>query len=111
MSTVGLLPCCCILTFTTHNDYSLSLFGSPDDWECFLHYLGCLLEDDSNWCAEQSVDPIHPPKKVLCKISPLGDELVRMYSLKFSAYCIDVALRVGSSTFFLIRFTKFGDAV
>ncbi|CAK9314599.1 unnamed protein product [Citrullus colocynthis] len=47
----------------------------PDDWECFLHYLGCLLEDDSNWCAEQSVDPIHPPKKVLCKISPLGDEL------------------------------------
>lgn len=47
----------------------------PDDWECFLHYLGCLLEDDSNWCAEASIDPIHPPKKVLCKISPLADEL------------------------------------
>ncbi|KAL0537778.1 hypothetical protein IC582_026764 [Cucumis melo] len=51
------------------------LFDSPDDWECFLHYLGCLLEDDSNWCTEQGVDSIHPPKKVLCKISPLADEL------------------------------------
>ncbi|XP_023512979.1 N-terminal acetyltransferase B complex auxiliary subunit NAA25-like isoform X1 [Cucurbita pepo subsp. pepo] len=47
----------------------------PDDWECFLHYLGCLLEDDSYWCTEENVDPIHPPKKVLCKISPLSDEL------------------------------------
>ncbi|XP_022149780.1 N-terminal acetyltransferase B complex auxiliary subunit NAA25-like isoform X2 [Momordica charantia] len=47
----------------------------PDDWECFLHYLGCLLEDDSNWCNESSIDPIHPPKRVLCKISPLADEL------------------------------------
>ncbi|XP_038901393.1 N-terminal acetyltransferase B complex auxiliary subunit NAA25 [Benincasa hispida] len=47
----------------------------PDDWKCFLHYLGCLLEDDSNWCTEQSVDPIHPPKTVLCKISPLADDL------------------------------------
>ncbi|XP_031743056.1 N-terminal acetyltransferase B complex auxiliary subunit NAA25 isoform X2 [Cucumis sativus] len=47
----------------------------PDDWEGFLHYLGCLLEDDSNWCTEQSVDSIHPLRKVLCKISPLADEL------------------------------------
>ncbi|XP_023006933.1 N-terminal acetyltransferase B complex auxiliary subunit NAA25-like [Cucurbita maxima] len=47
----------------------------PDDWECFLHYLSCLLEDDSNWCTEASIDPIHLPKKVLCKISPLAEEL------------------------------------
>ncbi|XP_074301820.1 N-terminal acetyltransferase B complex auxiliary subunit NAA25-like isoform X1 [Silene latifolia] len=26
------------------------LESCPDDWECFLHYLGCLLEDDNSWC-------------------------------------------------------------
>ncbi|XP_062015074.1 N-terminal acetyltransferase B complex auxiliary subunit NAA25 isoform X1 [Rosa rugosa] len=47
----------------------------PDDWECFLHYLGCLLEDDSNWCNRAITDPIHPPKFVECKISNLTDEV------------------------------------
>ncbi|TQD78795.1 hypothetical protein C1H46_035639 [Malus baccata] len=47
----------------------------PDDWDCFLHYLGCLLEDDSNWCNMANTDPIHPPKFIECKISNLGDEV------------------------------------
>ncbi|XP_048420479.1 N-terminal acetyltransferase B complex auxiliary subunit NAA25 isoform X1 [Pyrus x bretschneideri] len=47
----------------------------PDDWDCFLHYLGCLLEDDSNWCNMAITDPIHPPKFIECKISTLGDEV------------------------------------
>ncbi|RXI04113.1 hypothetical protein DVH24_038387 [Malus domestica] len=47
----------------------------PDDWDCFLHYLGCLLEDDSNWCNLANTDPIHPPKFIECKISNLGDEV------------------------------------
>ncbi|KAL5580626.1 hypothetical protein UlMin_013068 [Ulmus minor] len=45
----------------------------PDDWECFLHYLGCLLEDNY-WCNRDMNDPIHPPKSV-DKISPLADEV------------------------------------
>ncbi|KAK9279563.1 hypothetical protein L1049_013242 [Liquidambar formosana] len=47
----------------------------PDDWECFLHYLSCLLEDDSSWCNGAISDPIHPPKCVNCKFSHLTDEL------------------------------------
>lgn len=53
-------------------------FGSPDDWECFLHYLGCLLEDDSNWCNRAITDPIYPSKFVECKISNLTDEVVHI---------------------------------
>ncbi|MCI02772.1 phagocyte signaling-impaired protein-like, partial [Trifolium medium] len=47
---------------------------NPDDWECFLHYLGCLLEDGSIWCDEAVNDPVHPPKFVSCKVSHLSDE-------------------------------------
>lgn len=54
--------------------------GSPDDWECFLHYLGCLLEDDSNWVNGVLNDPIPPPKFMDCKLSHLTDEMVRVYA-------------------------------
>ncbi|CAK7351925.1 unnamed protein product [Dovyalis caffra] len=47
----------------------------PDDWECFLHYLGCLLEDDSSWSNGANNDPINPPKLVDCKVSQLADEV------------------------------------
>lgn len=47
----------------------------PDDWECFLHYLGCLLEDDSNWSNGVLNDPIHPAKLIDCKLSHLTDEV------------------------------------
>ncbi|KAL9412617.1 hypothetical protein AB3S75_041291 [Citrus x aurantiifolia] len=55
--------------------YKKILELSPDDWECFLHYLGCLLEDDSSWCNAASNDPIHPQKSVDCKFSHLTDEV------------------------------------
>ncbi|KAF5446637.1 hypothetical protein F2P56_032248 [Juglans regia] len=48
---------------------------SPDDWECFLHYLGCLLEDDTNWCNGVPNDPILPSKHMDCKLSHLKEEL------------------------------------
>ncbi|KAE8039358.1 hypothetical protein FH972_011778 [Carpinus fangiana] len=48
---------------------------SHDDWECFLHYLGCLLEDDSNWVNGALNDPIAPPKFMDCKLSHLPDEM------------------------------------
>ncbi|KEH34387.1 putative tetratricopeptide-like helical domain, N-acetyltransferase B complex, non-catalytic subunit [Medicago truncatula] len=50
------------------------LESCPDDWEGFLHYLGCLLEDGSIWCDEAVNDPVHPPKFVSCKVSHLTDE-------------------------------------
>ncbi|KAG2672979.1 hypothetical protein I3760_13G067800 [Carya illinoinensis] len=48
---------------------------SPDDWECFLHYLGCLLEDDTNWCNGVPNDPILPSKHMDCKLSHLKEEV------------------------------------
>ncbi|KAK7277385.1 hypothetical protein RIF29_18536 [Crotalaria pallida] len=53
---------------------SRSSSSYPDDWECLLHYLGCLLEDGSIWCDEAVNDPVHPPKFVNCKVSHLTDE-------------------------------------
>ncbi|KAL1348752.1 hypothetical protein HN51_024889 [Arachis hypogaea] len=50
------------------------LVSSPDDWECFLNYLACLMEDGSIWCEEAVNDPVHPPKFVQCKVSHLTDE-------------------------------------
>ncbi|KAJ4839804.1 hypothetical protein Tsubulata_032010 [Turnera subulata] len=60
---------------TGANIYQKILEQCPDDWECFLHYIGCLLEDDSSWSNEANSDPIHPPKFVECKVSHLADEL------------------------------------
>ncbi|KAB1202229.1 Phagocyte signaling-impaired protein [Morella rubra] len=48
---------------------------SPDDWESFLHYLGCLLEDDSNWCNVVLDNSISPTKLMDCKISHLADDM------------------------------------
>ncbi|KDP45753.1 hypothetical protein JCGZ_17360 [Jatropha curcas] len=58
----------------------------PDDWECFLHYLGCLLEDDSSWSKGVNNGSIHPPKLVDCKISHLADEVFNSRLSKASAF-------------------------
>ncbi|KAK1587124.1 hypothetical protein Q3G72_009766 [Acer saccharum] len=55
--------------------YEKILQLSSDDWECFLHYLSCLLEDESSWCNGATDDPIHPKKFVDCKLSHLTDEV------------------------------------
>ncbi|XP_057955764.1 N-terminal acetyltransferase B complex auxiliary subunit NAA25 isoform X2 [Malania oleifera] len=47
----------------------------PDDWECFLHYLSCLLEDDSSLCNGATSDPVDPAKFAGCKFSHLTDEV------------------------------------
>ncbi|XP_010520190.1 PREDICTED: phagocyte signaling-impaired protein isoform X2 [Tarenaya hassleriana] len=60
---------------TAADIYKKILELSPDDWECFLHYLGCLLEDDTMWKNFNSNDQIHPMKFVECKFSHLTDEM------------------------------------
>ncbi|PIM98433.1 Mitochondrial inheritance and actin cytoskeleton organization protein [Handroanthus impetiginosus] len=45
----------------------------PDDWKCFLQYLGCLLEDDSVFTKE--TDPIHTQKGIESKNLPISEEL------------------------------------
>ncbi|KAL0389031.1 UNVERIFIED_CONTAM: N-terminal acetyltransferase B complex auxiliary subunit NAA25 [Sesamum calycinum] len=45
----------------------------PDDWECFLQYLGCLLEDGSIFIKD--TDPIHPLKSMECKNFQISEEL------------------------------------
>uniref|UniRef100_A0A1J3ESU8 N-alpha-acetyltransferase 25, NatB auxiliary subunit n=1 Tax=Noccaea caerulescens TaxID=107243 RepID=A0A1J3ESU8_NOCCA len=64
------------------NDYSAAidvykkiLELSPDDWECFLQYLGCLLEDDSIWKYFDNIDQIHPTIPIECKFSHLTEEM------------------------------------
>ncbi|KAK4731442.1 hypothetical protein R3W88_024430 [Solanum pinnatisectum] len=47
---------------------------SPDDWECFLHYLGCLLEDDSSLCKGENNDSTYPLKLMDSQVSHLTDE-------------------------------------
>ncbi|KAJ4978208.1 hypothetical protein NE237_008988 [Protea cynaroides] len=51
------------------------LESCPDDWECFLNYIGCLLEDDSSWSGGTIKDQIYPPKSADCKLSHLPDEV------------------------------------
>lgn len=46
----------------------------PDDWECFLHYLGCLLEDDQRWCNGVTSEPRCPPESV-DKLPHISDEV------------------------------------
>ncbi|CAL5353210.1 unnamed protein product [Camellia sinensis] len=47
----------------------------PDNFECFLHYLDCLLEDESRWCSGANDDSIYSSKSVDCKILQLTDEV------------------------------------
>ncbi|KAK9022397.1 hypothetical protein V6N11_002668 [Hibiscus sabdariffa] len=57
------------------NVYQKILELCGDDWEAFLHYLGCLFEDDSSWSCETINVPINPPKFVECKLAHLTDEV------------------------------------
>ncbi|KAK6234557.1 hypothetical protein SCA6_009894 [Theobroma cacao] len=57
------------------NVYQKILELCADDWEAFLHYLGCLLEDDSSWSTENINAPFHPPKFVECKLTHFTDEV------------------------------------
>ncbi|XP_047252828.1 N-terminal acetyltransferase B complex auxiliary subunit NAA25 [Capsicum annuum] len=47
---------------------------SPDDWECFHHYLGCLLEDDSSLCKGANNDSTYPLKLMHSQVSHMTDE-------------------------------------
>ncbi|MCD7458916.1 N-alpha-acetyltransferase 25, NatB auxiliary subunit [Datura stramonium] len=47
---------------------------SPDDWECFLHYLDCLLEDDSSLCKGANNDSTYPLKLMDSQVSHLTDD-------------------------------------
>ncbi|KAJ0266795.1 N-terminal acetyltransferase B complex auxiliary subunit NAA25 [Hirschfeldia incana] len=55
--------------------YKKVLELSPDDWECFLQYLGCLFEDDSMWKFFDDTDQIHPIKNIECTFSHLTEEM------------------------------------
>lgn len=52
------------------------LSGSPDDWECFQHYLGCLLEDDRILCNGPAEDRLHASGHVEHQPLSLADEEV-----------------------------------
>ncbi|CAL5431006.1 unnamed protein product [Camellia sinensis] len=54
--------------------------------ECFLDYLGCLLEDDSSWCNDADSDPIHPSKSVDYKLAHLSDEVFDSHILITPAF-------------------------
>lgn len=62
-------------------------YCSPDDWDCFLRYLGSLLEDDSYWCSCDNSNPIHSPKFLECKLSHLSDEAVCLWLSLYFLHC------------------------
>lgn len=52
---------------------------SPDDWATFLHYLGCLLEEDINWPSPTATDQIWSSNSFdfqSCKGAQLTEEVV-----------------------------------
>ncbi|KAH1066699.1 hypothetical protein J1N35_031686 [Gossypium stocksii] len=57
------------------NVYQKILELCGDDWEAFLHYLGCLFEDESSWASGTINTPINPPKYVECRLTHLTDEV------------------------------------
>ncbi|KAL9235235.1 hypothetical protein vseg_010013 [Gypsophila vaccaria] len=50
------------------------LQSCPDDWECFLHYLGCLLEDDEQSWFDGSASGTRCPPKSVAKPSHITDD-------------------------------------
>ncbi|XP_021846113.1 N-terminal acetyltransferase B complex auxiliary subunit NAA25 isoform X2 [Spinacia oleracea] len=57
----------------------------PDDWECFLHYLGCLLEDDQSWCNDATRAQRCLPES-LDKIPRITDDLFNSHIQDASAF-------------------------
>ncbi|CAO2840025.1 unnamed protein product [Amaranthus hypochondriacus] len=49
---------------TAASTFQKILETCPDDWECFLHYLGCLFEDDQSWFNVSSSETRCPPGSV-----------------------------------------------
>lgn len=68
------------------NIYQKILELCPDDWECFLHYLGCLLEDDSSWSNRVNGELVHLPNFVDCTVSHLTDEVLNCRLSNASAF-------------------------
>lgn len=86
-----------VLFLIRHSFQPLTLFissGSPDDWECFQHYLDCLLEDGSYWCNELLNDSVHPPKDVERNSSHLTDEVVHVYDFCIMTIILDFIVRL-----------------
>lgn len=48
----------------------------PDDWECFMKYLSCILEDDSILSKGTDHDAFDPSKSMECKNMQLADEIL-----------------------------------
>lgn len=68
----------------------------PDDWECFLHYLGCLLEDASSMCTGADGNPVYPPKPIDCRNLKLTDKVFVSRLSKASTF-IGLLLRQGDN--------------
>ncbi|GAB2286070.1 N-alpha-acetyltransferase 25, NatB auxiliary subunit [Dionaea muscipula] len=65
----------------------------PDDWECFLQYLGCLLDDDKSWCCGPIGKPIRLPETVE-NLSHIPDDVFDCRITNASAF---VKLRIEAS--------------
>ncbi|XP_027090776.1 N-terminal acetyltransferase B complex auxiliary subunit NAA25 isoform X1 [Coffea arabica] len=72
----------------------------PDDWEYFLHYLGCLLDDGSSFFLGNGGNSIYPPKHVGCKNLDLPDEVfdtrisrASVFVEKLMAECDNASIR------------------
>nr|XP_029123962.1 N-terminal acetyltransferase B complex auxiliary subunit NAA25 isoform X2 [Elaeis guineensis] len=61
------------------------LQSCPDDWESFLHYFGCLLEEDMNWSSASSTDQICSSRSVDFPASKANHLTVEVFDSRISS--------------------------
>ncbi|XP_024982120.1 N-terminal acetyltransferase B complex auxiliary subunit NAA25 isoform X3 [Cynara cardunculus var. scolymus] len=70
----------------------------PDDWECFLHYLGCLLEDDCSLPRVANSPSSQVSTSMDCKHRHLADDVFDSRISRASEFVEQLIAEVGSDS-------------
>ncbi|CAI9301000.1 unnamed protein product [Lactuca saligna] len=70
----------------------------PDDWECFLHYLGCLLEDDCIFPSGTNTPSIHVSTSIDCNHRHLSDDVFDSRISRASEFVEKLKAEAGSDS-------------
>nr|XP_043635828.1 N-terminal acetyltransferase B complex auxiliary subunit NAA25 isoform X2 [Erigeron canadensis] len=70
----------------------------PDDWECFLHYFGCLLEDDCSFPSGSNSSSIQVSTLMGCQHRHLAEDLFDSRISRASEFVESLMTEVGSDS-------------
>ncbi|CAH1446994.1 unnamed protein product [Lactuca virosa] len=70
----------------------------PDDWECFLHYLGCLLEDDCIFPGGTNSPSLHVSTLIDCNHRHLSDDVFDSRISRASEFVEKLKAEAGSDS-------------